>query len=174
MSQLTEEEKRLLQQAMQGVKPLKTSKPVVVQKRESIPQPLKPIYPTEKTNTPLLSFYDPAVHEYPAEIYFFRPGLQYRVQQQLRQGKMIPQASLDLHGMIVDEARDAVAKFLMHAQQSQFRIIKIIHGKGGDRGAILRNRIYQWLPQASFVLAFCTTIARDGGTGAVYVLLKGK
>jgi DNA-nicking Smr family endonuclease len=119
-----------------------------------------------------IQLHDHDIEAQEADVFFARPGLQYRFLQKLRQGKMTVQATLDLHGLTVNEARDVVSRFLSQSLLQQLRVIKIIHGKGGDKGAILRGRVYQWLPQVSQVLAFCSTIAKDGGTGAVYVLLK--
>ncbi|MEE9156926.1 MAG: Smr/MutS family protein, partial [Gammaproteobacteria bacterium] len=37
---------------------------------------------------------------------------------------------------------------------------------------VLKNKLNNWLRQRDEVLAFCSTRPVDGGTGAVYVLLK--
>jgi len=50
----------------------------------------------------------------------------------------------------------------------------LIHGKGGYEGAppVIKNLISRWLPQFDEILAFHSAKAKDGGHGAVYVLLK--
>ncbi len=174
MSNLSEEDKKLLQQAMKGVVPLKVADPRT-HSSPSKPTPrVHSIYPEvrEKSTEPTLLFYDND-EEQPETIFFARPGLQYRVQLQLRQGKMRPQVTLDLHGMRVDEARRAVAQFLERAFRQGLRHLIIIHGKGGHGNAVLRGKVYQWLPQSPKVLAFSSAIPRDGGSGAVYILLAG-
>ncbi|HRY16587.1 MAG TPA: Smr/MutS family protein, partial [Candidatus Competibacteraceae bacterium] len=46
-------------------------------------------------------------------------------------------------------------------------------GKGSrHRGPILKQKVNHWLRQRDEVLAFCSARAIDGGTGAVYVLLR--
>ena len=107
------------------------------------------------------------------ELFFARPGLQPRMIKRLRQGKVDIRADLDLHGMVVDEAREAVAEFLAYCSESRIRGAIIIHGKGYRSGtARLKSMVNRWLRQHPAVLAFCSAQPRDGGTGAVYVLIK--
>jgi DNA-nicking Smr family endonuclease len=52
----------------------------------------------------------------------------------------------------------------------------VVHGKGyrsGARGPILKSAVSLWLRRHMDVLAFTSAKAIDGGTGAVYVLLRG-
>lgn len=108
---------------------------------------------------------------------FIRPGIQNRLFQELRCGRIPPEAMLDLHGLRVVEARRALAGFLSHAIHHRLRVIQIIHGKGSrseDQQPILKQKINQWLRQRNEVLAFCSAPRFDGGTGAVYLLLSRK
>jgi DNA-nicking Smr family endonuclease len=53
--------------------------------------------------------------------------------------------------------------------------VRIIHGKGNgsvQRRPVLKGKVNHWLQQRDEVLAFCSARPVDGGTGAVYVLLK--
>ena len=55
--------------------------------------------------------------------------------------------------------------------------MRVIHGKGrrsGPRGPVLKNVVNHWLQRADDVLAFGSARAVDGGSGAIYVLLKEK
>ncbi|WP_428603219.1 Smr/MutS family protein [Sedimenticola sp.] len=111
------------------------------------------------------------------ELSFIRPGVQNRLFQELRRGKIPPEDMLDLHGLRVVEARKALAEFLAHAIRHRLRVVQIIHGKGyrsEDRQPILKQKINQWLRQREEVLAFCSAPRFDGGTGAAYVLLSRK
>ncbi|MCW8847377.1 MAG: Smr/MutS family endonuclease [Sedimenticola sp.] len=111
------------------------------------------------------------------ELEFHRPGVQNRLFQELRRGKMPPESMLDLHGLRVIEARKALASFLAHAIRHRLRVVQIIHGKGSrseDQQPILKQKINQWLRQRDEVLAFCSAPRFDGGTGAAYVLLSRK
>lgn len=53
--------------------------------------------------------------------------------------------------------------------------MRIVHGKGNGsrhRGPVLKQKLNYWLRQRDEVLAFCSARPVDGGTGAVYVLLR--
>ncbi|BAW80450.1 Smr protein/MutS2 [Candidatus Nitrosoglobus terrae] len=109
------------------------------------------------------------------ELLYLRPELQKRLLHHLRQGKFSISAELDLHGMNVPTARYALASFLGECEKRNIRSVRIIHGKG--RGSyhkepILKRKVNSWLQQRGDVLAFCSALSTDGGTGAVYVLLR--
>jgi len=111
----------------------------------------------------------------PEYLDFRRPGIQIRLYNDLRRGLIEPEATLDLHGMRVVDARGALLRFLAQSLKSGRRCVRIIHGKG--RGSandqpVLKQKTNQWLRQREEILAFCTAPRWDGGTGAVYVLLK--
>jgi DNA-nicking Smr family endonuclease len=105
---------------------------------------------------------------------FVRPGLQTRVVQRLKRGEFPAEAVLDLHGFKLVEAELMLQRFLAHAAQNHWRQVLIIHGKGArsGQGPVLKNSVNQWLRAYSLVLAFCSAQPQDGGTGAVYALLK--
>jgi len=109
------------------------------------------------------------------ELLFARPGLQHRLLRKLRRGQFSIGAELDLHGMNVARAREALAEFLRECRLRNVRGVRIIHGKGrGSRGGrpVLKNQVDRWLRMRDEVVAFCSARPVDGGTGAVYVLLK--
>lgn len=109
------------------------------------------------------------------ELIYCSPGLQDRQFRKLRRGQFSIEAELDLHGLIADEAREAVALFLTQARESGKRCVRIIHGKGlGSRDGrpVLKTNLQHWLRKRAEVLAFCSARPVDGGTGAVYVLIK--
>lgn len=111
------------------------------------------------------------------QLSFVRPGVQSRLFQDLRRGKIPPEALLDLHGLRVVEARKALADFLAHAIRYRLRVVQIIHGKGSrseGQQPVLKQKLNQWLRQPEEILAFCSAPRFDGGTGAAYVLLSRK
>ncbi len=119
--------------------------------------------------------YDPVEVETGDELLFTRPGIQQRVFRKFRRGQYAIEAELDLHGRVVVEAREMVSDFLRQAQASGKRVVRIIHGKGlSSEGKlpVLKGKVNSWLRQKEIVLAFCSARKNDGGTGAVYVLLK--
>ena len=110
------------------------------------------------------------------ELWFARPGLQHQVLRKLRRGRTSVGAELDLHGMIVAEAHQAVDGFIRRVREANIRCVRIIHGKGNGslhQRPILKGKVDVWLRRRDEVLAFASARPEDGGTGAVYVLLKG-
>ena len=109
------------------------------------------------------------------ELLFSRAGLQTRLMRQLRRGQLSVRAELDLHGYTVLEARQAVTEFLRDSLRHGDRCVRIVHGKGfgsKQKLPVLKNKVNAWLQQRDEVLAFCSARPVDGGTGALYVLLK--
>lgn len=118
---------------------------------------------------------DSAELETGEEMQFVRPGLQHGLLRKLRRGQFSINAQLDLHGMTVSEARQALVEFLHRCQISRMQCVRIIHGKGygsPHRLPVLKNKVNGWLQQRDEVLAFCSARPVDGGTGAVYVLIR--
>lgn len=87
------------------------------------------------------------------------------------------QDQLDLHGLVRDEAREALARFLSDSLLQGKRCIRVIHGKGhGSPGkvSILKQLSRGWLAQREEILAFCQAGPHDGGGGALLVLLRAQ
>ena len=108
-------------------------------------------------------------------LFFARPGLQQRQLQRLKRGQLPIGAELDMHGMTAAMARTAVVKFIALCHEQQIRCVRIIHGKGyssAGSAPVLKNRINSWLRQHQDVLAFSSAQIKDGGSGALYVLLR--
>ncbi len=108
------------------------------------------------------------------ELNFRRPHVPLKVLKDLRRGKYSIQNELDLHGLTANEARVMLREFMADVLLEGQRCVRIVHGKGlrsGPRGPVLKVKLNKWLPQWEQVLAFTTAPARDGGTGALYVLL---
>ena len=77
--------------------------------------------------------------------------------------------------MTIAEAQAALARFIRTAREKNIRCVQIIHGKGygsNNQGPKLKPMVNQWLQKREEILAFCSARPADGGTGAVYVLLK--
>ncbi|MGO9933495.1 MAG: Smr/MutS family protein [Steroidobacteraceae bacterium] len=111
-----------------------------------------------------------------AALSFQRAGVRPQVMRRLRRGLYPAEDELDLHGLNQSAARDRLADFLAHSRDSGRRCVRIIHGKGyrsGARGPVLKTAVDLWLRRHLDVMAFTSARAIDGGTGAVYVLLRG-
>jgi DNA-nicking Smr family endonuclease len=109
------------------------------------------------------------------ELSFRRPGVRLQELRRLRRGLCPIEEELDLHGLSQAAARDNLAQFLAQSRDAGRRCVKIIHGKGyrsGARGPILKIAVNSWLRRHADVMAFTSARPIDGGTGAVYVLLR--
>ncbi len=170
-SELSEEEQRLFREATADVRPLPQpgrvitarAKPDHEQRRRAAQREPEPAAP---------AFSDP-LGEPPS--HFHRGGLQSKLLRRLRTGDLPIEAILDLHGMRLEEARVALARFIDTAQARGQRCLLLIHGKGygseGGRG-VLRHHALHWLSQHPALLAYTPAQARDGGEGALYLLIR--
>ncbi|MDX5334033.1 MAG: Smr/MutS family endonuclease [Gammaproteobacteria bacterium] len=119
--------------------------------------------------------YDPSELQPGDMLAFCRPGLKKTHYRKLRRGEYAQTAELDLHGMTVPLAREALVTFLDECRRLDARCVRVIHGKGlrsSNQGPVLKIMVNRWLRQRDEVLAFCSARPVDGGTGAVYVLLR--
>jgi len=117
---------------------------------------------------------------------FRRPGLQYGTFKEFKQGKLRPAATLDLHRCTVAEARQRLMDFVTGCRAEGIRCVLVMHGKGfhsrpseeelhsGKAIARIKSFAIHWLQQMPEVLAISSTQAKDGGTGAVYVLFTSR
>jgi DNA-nicking Smr family endonuclease len=103
------------------------------------------------------------------------PGLDRRSAERLRRGALPIEARLDLHGMTQDEAHGALADFLARSEAAGRRCVLVITGKGARVGGVLRAAVPRWLnegPNRRHLLAFAPAQPKDGGGGALYLLLR--
>ncbi len=108
------------------------------------------------------------------ELLFRRAQLSTRLLERLRRGEFAVEDEIDLHGLTALEARAALREFLNQALARRLACVRVVHGKGlrsGPRGPVLKHAVNVWLRKVAAVLAFASAPRRDGGTGAVYVLL---
>jgi DNA-nicking Smr family endonuclease len=161
-------ERALWQRAMRGVKPL-------APRPEPAPVPA-PGKPAEKPAAPRQ-----AATPTPAEAPLPPPGIDRFAgydkanADRLRRGKHPVEARLDLHGMTQDEAHHALAAFIRSARVGGKRCVLVITGRGRLGGGVLRAAVPRWLDEPEFrphLLAIATAQPRDGGAGALYVMLR--
>ena len=108
------------------------------------------------------------------ELLFRRANVPASVLAGLRRGAYAVEDEIDLHGLTSAAARDALRDFLGEALARRLHCVRVVHGKGlrsGPRGPVLKHAVNVWLRRVDRVLAFASAPRRDGGTGAVYVLL---
>lgn len=168
----------LFKTAMAGVKPLKNKPaPTPKQPQKSAKDP-NAIYkramatgtdtPTDTPLSDMQALLNPVGGE--AFLSYKIPTLPNKSFELLKQGKLRWYDAVDLHGASLEEARQAVLTLIHHATRQGDTVVKITHGKGET--ALLKTCVNGWLRQLPSVLAFVSAPAKDGGTGAVLVLLK--
>ena len=107
-----------------------------------------------------------------------RAGLDPRLIVRLRRGEFPVQAHLDLHGMTQPDSKEALTQFIQESVRKSLRTVLVVPGRGlGSPGGrpVLKHAVVQWLSHGTlsgYVLGFVTARACDGGTGALYVLLR--
>lgn len=174
-AQMPVDDADLFRRSVGKVKPMRQDR-VAVQKPRPAPVPTQRLRDEQDVLHELANgLYDEAEIETGEELLFVRAGVQHGLLRKLKRGQFSVDAQLDLHGMNVIAARESLLVFLDKAQASGLRCIRVIHGKGhGSRGRqpVLKGKVNVWLRELDAVLAFCSTRPADGGTGAVYVLLK--
>jgi DNA-nicking Smr family endonuclease len=164
----------LFRAAMRGVKPLAAIKPLAV----------KPPKPLAKTAPPPKRSAVPGVKPVPA-MPVAKPDPPLEIGgladidrasfEKLKRGQMAIEARLDLHGQTQDEAHRALSAFIARAQASGRRLALVITGKGREGKGVLRESVPRWLSEPALrnrVLAITQAQPRDGGAGALYVLLR--
>lgn len=177
---LSEEDIRLFRQKMNelSVLALKEEKRVIKNERSVLNVLPRPIKNNE--------FVPPLVQDYISNqlketvdaetiLSFQRVGLASKQFNALKMNRLKWEERLDLHGFVLQEASELLLAFIKQQALLGHRCVLIIHGKGGRYGEnpVLKNHVYHWLPQLSQVLAFHSALPRDGGSGALYVLLRG-
>lgn len=100
------------------------------------------------------------------------PGVDRRTAMKLHRGQMQIQERLDLHGRTQDDAYRALISFIDGARAAGRRSVLVITGKGQG---VLKVAVPRWLnqpPLRAHVLSFGYAQQKDGGAGALYVLLR--
>ncbi len=173
---ITDEDRQLFRQAVSGTQRLKTEPRVGPEKKRPSPRPRQREQDEQQVMLDMLS--EPAdlqELETGEELLFSRIGLQHKTLRRLRRGEYSIGAELDLHGLTKVEARRSIVEFLNWSRNHTVRCVRIIHGKGHgsvQKRPVLKQYVNHWLRQCDDVLAFCSARPVDGGTGAIYVLLK--
>jgi DNA-nicking Smr family endonuclease len=109
------------------------------------------------------------------DLSYRRPEVGVDVIKRLRRGHWVLQGQLDLHGLRVDEAREALTTYLADCVRREIRCVRIVHGKGlgsVNKEPVLKGKVLRWLTQRTEVLAFCQAGPFDGGSGALVALLR--
>jgi len=110
-----------------------------------------------------------------AAVEYARNGVSRHSLRKLKRGTLPVQGNLDLHGSNRNVARKLLQAFLHEAIDHKMRCVLVIHGKGINSlsgEAVLKNLTRHWLTQHPYVLGYCDAMPKQGGSGAVLILLK--
>ena len=105
-------------------------------------------------------------------------GFDRKLMQRLKDGLFPVQDYVDLHGLKKQEAESVIRDFLLRSHRLGLRCVLVVHGRGlnsENHIPVLKKRLPIWLsrgPVKKIILAFSTAKPYDGGTGAIYILLK--
>lgn len=102
-------------------------------------------------------------------------GVDRATAERVKRGRYPIEARLDLHGMTQAEAHRVLAGFVSLSRAAGRRCLLVITGHGRASGGILKAAVPRWLGEPELrhhVLAIAPARPGDGGTGALYVLLR--
>jgi DNA-nicking Smr family endonuclease len=170
-------ERRMFELAVGPVQPLVTQRRVVHPSRPVSPEPFQRQRDEAQVMREALSDdFDVETLLHTDELLSYRtPGLGADVVRKLREGRWSIQRQLDLHGLRVDQAREALGRFIRESQHAGLRCVRVVHGKGlgsPGRTPVLKSRVHRWLVQKHEVMAFVQARPAEGGAGALVVLLR--
>ena len=133
---------------------------------------------TEVDNKDMLSNHNVELVAPEAFISYCHPSISPALFKSLRTGMMPIEYILDLHGYTVEEARVTLIQFIQFCQNHHYRSVSVIHGKSHknyeNKDITLKSLVARWLTQLPAILAYASCLHKDGGRGAVYILLKRK
>jgi len=175
-----EEEEELFKKAMEGVAPISRDKYV-----ERIFQTELPEGSRDKEDAEILGKLEDLVRYgigfNVADTPEYIEGTNYQVHptvaKRLHRGDYSIQAFVDLHGLLVEDAKEVFEKFLRWAITTGKTGVLIVHGRGlsSPSEPVLKKKVVEWLthgPWRKWVAAYASARICDGGAGATYVLLS--
>ena len=167
-----EEDRRLFEAAMQGVRPLPPGPRRAVPEWQAVePAPSAPPRP----RLPQKALHVDGEGE---ELTGAAFGVAHDLVRSLARGEIEPEAESNLHHLTADAAAHQAERFIEQSVAKGQRCVLLIHGRGlhsGPGGPALRPALVELLcqqPLAKQVLAFASAPPRHGGPGALLVLLR--
>lgn len=170
----SDDDKDLFRQAMRDVKPLKNKSKNTFKEPTPIIKLKQKIYHPISEPIHIENKYKLVSSE--EVIFFRRNGISKKILLDIKNARVRFEAVLDLHGLYPNDAAMHLTQFINNQYVKGHKIILIIHGKSGKDHTppVIKNLVNSYLQQIPEVLAFHSAKPKDGGSGAVYVLLKNK
>ncbi len=176
----SESEEELFQKEMEGVKPVLGKRRIGKIAKVELAKGFR-----EKDDAETLKRLEDLIHYgtgfHVADTPEYIEGTGYHVHpeiaKRLHRGDFSIQAHLDLHGLIVEEAKEVFDQFMKWVVIHGKTGILVTHGRGLSSPAepILKRKVEEWLtrgPWRKWVVAYTSARLCDGGAGATYVLLR--
>ncbi len=107
-------------------------------------------------------------------ISYCREGVQHSVFKLFKQGRYPNQASLDLRGLNIEQAREALVNYITACIKQNLRNVLVIHGTGIHNKpfpALIKSFLAQWLKNIEEVSAYHSATKVRGGSGALSLML---
>ncbi len=107
-----------------------------------------------------------------------RPGaIDRTTRSKIAKGRLVLEATVDLHGLTQAEAHSLLLAFLSRAYVAGTRQVLVITGKGTSSGGdgVLRRSVPEWMATPAFrqiVASYSHAARHHGGSGALYVRLR--
>lgn len=165
----------LFAEAMRGVMPIKAKQHVLPNGRVLSTRRRQSEADERAVLREMMDDPNPDLLESGDTLLYRAPGIQDGVLRKLRRGQYRIERELDLHGLNRNQAHVAVSEFLAYCKDQDVRCARVIHGKGNgspNSGPVIKTLLDSWLRKRHQVLAFCSARPMDGGTGAIYLLLR--
>jgi DNA-nicking Smr family endonuclease len=175
-----ETEEMLFRSAMNGVKPILRKQRIEKISKTELPEGFKKKEDTEALKR-LEDLVNYGVGFNVADTPEYIEGTGYQVHteiaKRLHQGDFSIQAHLDLHGLMVGEAREIFDQFMKWAVTHEKNGLLVTHGRGlsSPGEPVLKRKVEEWLkrgPWRKWVIAYSSARKCDGGAGATYILLR--
>ncbi|MDO5642631.1 MAG: Smr/MutS family protein [Paracoccus sp. (in: a-proteobacteria)] len=188
---LTPEDRALWSRVASSATPLDPQRPAAPEPflparppRDPVPKPM-PLPPDFGFGVKSVPRSSHSLAPSPAEALRQQPiRMDHKTHRRMSQGRLRPEARLDLHGMTLAEAGPELAQFILSCHARGFRLVLVITGKGSRDGeehplpvrrGALRHQVPHWLHSAPLRLVVQQVTPahlRHGGTGAYYVYLR--
>lgn len=168
-------DEQLLQQALEGVVPLKkavTSDPQKPRRHfRKIPREPDPLFKEQELREFTATKSRQSIDSDNAHR---KNGVQLRTLKKLKRGHYPVEDQFDLHHLNTRTGKSALLEFISDSCQQNLKCIRIIHGKGlhSVGGPKLKLMTREVLRMHSQVMAFTSCKSNAGGEGATDVLLK--
>lgn len=187
--QVQDEEHALWREVMRDVRRVRKKRPLAIAADKRVADKPKVAVRSEKAPHRAKPSPTPKPKAAPTGV-----GLDGSTSAKLKRGKILPEATLDLHGLTQAQAHLRLITFVRRCAERDFRCVLVITGKGApaskamemtgrfempqrSQSGVLRLMVPRWLEEGDtrgFVAGSQAAHVRHGGDGALYVYLRRK